>query len=90
MNLFGSKNRNRKIGPKFGDKNTKGLNIKGECIIESKKKYFRPTEVDNLLGNQKKAKKELGWKPKISFYQLVKEMIDEDMKLIKQNVKKKR
>ncbi len=70
--------------------NTKGLNIKGECIIESKKKYFRPTEVDNLLGNPKKAKKELGWKPKISFYQLVKEMIDEDMKLIKQNVKKKR
>ena len=69
--------------------NSKAFKKNGECIIECKKKYYRPTEVDQLIGNANKAKKELGWKPKISFHELVKEMIDEDMKLLKKNVKKK-
>ena len=55
---------------------------KGKENIKIDPKYFRPTEVNTLLGDATKAKKKLKWKPKISFEQLVKEMIDEDLKLI--------
>ncbi|MDC1330598.1 GDP-mannose 4,6-dehydratase [Pelagibacteraceae bacterium] len=58
---------------------TKGYDQKGNCIIECDKKYFRPTEVDTLLGSAKKAKKILKWKPKINFDELVKEMVDKDL-----------
>ena len=68
---------------------TKAYTLDGKCIIECKKKYFRPTEVDTLLGNPAKAKKNLNWKPKTSFDNLVKEMIFEDLKSLKKNVKKK-
>lgn len=58
----------------------KGINSKcydnsGKCIIQCSKKYFRPLEVDTLLGNASKAKKELNWKPKYKIQDLVKEMI---------------
>ena len=43
-------------------------------------KYFRPTEVDTLLGDSTKAKLKLGWTPKISFDQLVTEMVADDLK----------
>ena len=56
---------------------------KGEDIIKVDPKYFRPAEVDTLLGDYSKAKKKLNWAPKISFEQLVKEMVDEDLKLAK-------
>ena len=46
------------------------------------KEYFRPLEVDTLLGSSKKAKKELNWKPKIDAKQLVKEMINSELKKI--------
>mgnify|MGYP005626903117 FL=1 len=62
--------------------NTKAYDEKGNCIIECDKKYFRPTEVDILLGNANKAKKILKWKPKTNIDALVKEMIDEDLKNI--------
>ena len=52
---------------------------KGKCIIACSKEYFRPLEVDTLLGNSKKAKKELNWKPKTSVKSLVKEMVDFDL-----------
>ena len=52
-------------------------------IIKIDKKYFRPTEVDNLLGDAAKAKKKLGWYPKINFENLVKEMAESDLKLVK-------
>ena len=55
---------------------------KGKEIIKIDPNYFRPTEVDTLLGDAIKAKKKLKWKPKISFKQLVKEMTDQDLKLI--------
>jgi GDPmannose 4,6-dehydratase len=55
----------------------------GKNIIKVDPKYFRPTEVDSLLGDPSKAKKKLNWSPKISFQQLVKEMIDKDLKLAK-------
>jgi GDPmannose 4,6-dehydratase len=59
--------------------NTKGYDKNGNCIIECDKKYFRPAEVDTLLGNASKAKKILKWKPKISFDELVKDMVDRDL-----------
>jgi GDPmannose 4,6-dehydratase len=65
--------------------NTKAYDEKGNCIITCSKKYFRPSEVDQLLGNANKAKKTLKWKPKITFKELVKEMITHDLKLIKKN-----
>ena len=55
----------------------------GKDIIKVDPKYFRPTEVENLLGDASKAKEKLNWVPKISFEQLVKEMIDEDLKIAK-------
>ena len=55
----------------------------GKDIIEVDPRYFRPTEVETLLGDASKAKKKLNWSPKISFNQLVKEMIDEDLKIAK-------
>ena len=59
--------------------------INGEDIIKVDPKYFRPTEVENLLGDPSKAKEKLNWYPKVSLEQLVKEMIDEDFKLAKNN-----
>ena len=48
--------------------------ITGETVIAVDKKYFRPTEVDQLLGDSSKARKELGWNPKYDFYSLVEDM----------------
>ena len=61
----------------------KGINEKGyhknKCIIQCKKKYFRPSEVDTLKGNSSKAKKILRWKPKYNIYQLIDEMIQYEL-----------
>ena len=62
---------------------TKAYDAKGNCIIECSKKYFRPAEVDILLGDSTKSKKVLKWKPKISFENLVKEMINDDLQKAK-------
>ena len=59
--------------------------IDGKVVIEIDKKYFRPTEVETLLGDASKAKEKLGWKPKISFKDLVSEMVKEDLKLAKRD-----
>jgi GDPmannose 4,6-dehydratase len=53
----------------------------GKCIIQVDPRYFRPAEVETLLGDSSKAKKILGWSPKISLNQMVKEMVDYDLKL---------
>ncbi|HEU4717663.1 MAG TPA: GDP-mannose 4,6-dehydratase [Bacteroidia bacterium] len=53
----------------------------GKAIVEIDTKYFRPAEVDLLVGDASKAKKELGWEPKFSLEELVKEMVMEDLKL---------
>ena len=50
------------------------------------KNYFRPTEVETLLGDASKAKRKLGWEPKISFKKLVSEMVREDLKLAQSNL----
>jgi len=52
----------------------------GDTIVRVDPKYFRPTEVETLLGDPSKAKKELGWSPRITFEELVSEMVMEDLK----------
>lgn len=58
----------------------KGFNEAGKCIVQVDPRYFRPTEVETLLGDPTKAKQKLGWTPKISFSELVSEMVREDLK----------
>lgn len=66
------------VGKGLNEKLINKLNKK--IIIEIDKKYFRPTEVENLKGNYLKAKKDLKWKPKTNFKNLVKMMIEADLK----------
>jgi GDPmannose 4,6-dehydratase len=56
----------------------------GKCIVKVSSKYFRPTEVDSLLGDPTKAKKELNWQPKITFEMLVDDMVKKDLENAKQ------
>lgn len=58
----------------------KAFDAEGNCIVSVDPRYFRPTEVETLLGDATKAKEKLGWKPKTSFEELVKEMVREDLK----------
>ncbi len=64
---------------------TKCYDHKGNCIIECDKKYFRPLEVDTLLGDSKKARKELNWKPRINLKLLVREMVNSELKSLSNN-----
>ena len=66
--------------------NTKGYDKNGNCIIECNKRYFRPSEVDQLKGNPAKAKKLLKWRTKITFNDLVKEMVENDYNSLKKNL----
>ena len=67
----------------------KGVNEKGLCartgrvLVEIDPRYFRPTEVDLLIGNPAKAERELGWKAKTSFAELVRDMMREDLAALK-------
>ena len=71
--------------------NGKGLNEvgkdskTGKIFIKINKDYFRPSEVEILLGNPTKANIELGWKPNITFKELVKEMVNSDFEKVKNN-----
>jgi len=58
----------------------KGYDASGKCIVAVDSRYFRPTEVETLLGDATKAKEKLGWTPKITFKELVTEMVREDLK----------
>lgn len=55
----------------------------GNVVVRVDPKFFRPAEVDLLLSNPKKAISELKWKPKTSFKQLVKMMVENDLKEVK-------
>jgi GDPmannose 4,6-dehydratase len=57
----------------------KGYDASGNCIVQVDPRYFRPTEVETLLGDPAKAKEKLGWEPKIRFKELVQEMVREDL-----------
>jgi GDPmannose 4,6-dehydratase len=76
-----AKNLDMKINWKGKGIDEVGL-INDQEIIKVDPRYFRPTEVENLLGDFSKAKNKLGWVPKITFEQLVQEMVDKDLKLI--------
>lgn len=58
----------------------KGYDEQGNCIVSVDPRYFRRTEVDTLLGDSTKARSRLGWQPKTSFEDLVREMVIEDLK----------
>ncbi len=58
----------------------KGYDAHGHCIVAVDPRYFRPTEVETLLGDPTKAREKLGWVPRISFDELVAEMVREDLK----------
>ena len=58
----------------------KGMDGDGRCLVAVDPRYFRPTEVETLLGDASKARTKLGWTPKTSFHQLVTEMVREDLK----------
>lgn len=60
--------------------NEKGTDQHGKVIVRVDPRYFRPTEVETLLGDPTKAKEKLGWIPKITFKELVTEMVREDFK----------
>ena len=60
--------------------NEKCFDEKGNCIVACDKEYFRPLEVDTLLGDSRKAKRELKWQPKTSIKKLVSEMVNFDLK----------
>ncbi len=53
---------------------------KGKVVVRVDPRYFRPTEVETLLGDASKARRKLGWKPKVTFRELVAEMVTEDLK----------
>ena len=57
----------------------------GRVVVKIDPRYFRPTEVDTLLGDPTKAREKLGWFPKVSFEALVKEMVDSDLELAKRD-----
>ena len=78
-----AKNLDMKIFWKGKGINEKGFDQNNKCIIECDRKYFRPTEVETLLGDASKARKVLGWKPKISFEELVREMVEADYMFVK-------
>jgi GDPmannose 4,6-dehydratase len=56
----------------------RGYDVDGKCIVAVDPRYFRPTEVDSLLGDASKAREKLGWEPKTTFEELVTEMVRED------------
>ncbi|MAU58915.1 MAG: GDP-mannose 4,6-dehydratase [Flavobacteriaceae bacterium] len=62
--------------------NSKYKIIEGQEVVAIDKNYFRPTEVDILVGDASKANKKLGWKPKYELEDLIKEMMFSDLKLI--------
>ncbi|XP_076677093.1 GDP-mannose 4,6 dehydratase [Andrena cerasifolii] len=66
--------------------NEKGQDAQtGQVLVKVNPKYFRPTDVDVLLGDATKAKEKIGWKPTVTFECLVKDMMDSDLELMRKN-----
>ena len=68
--------------------NSKCFTLDGRCIVACDAEYYRPLEVDTLLGNAKKAKKDLNWTAKTSIKELVKEMVNSELKILKKHESK--
>ncbi|MDP7456087.1 MAG: GDP-mannose 4,6-dehydratase [Gammaproteobacteria bacterium] len=71
---------NMKIHWQGSGEDEKGFDEYANCIVRIDKAYWRPAEVDSLLGDAQKARKELGWKSTVSFEQLIGEMVEKDLK----------
>mgnify|MGYP002063883118 CR=1 FL=1 len=69
----------------FGSHDNSTSGWAGTGIVAVDPKYYRPTEVETLLGDPSKAKEELGWTPKISFEAMVEEMMETDLELAKRD-----
>ena len=65
----------------FAEKAFGEVGLDWEDYVVTSEKYYRPNEVDYLLGDSKRAKDELGWSPKVNFSSLVKKMVESDLKL---------
>jgi GDPmannose 4,6-dehydratase len=61
----------------------KGVDDRGRVVVEVDPRYFRPTEVDVLLGDASKAREKLGWRHKVSFDDLVSEMVKADLDMVR-------
>ena len=76
----------RKIRWKGEGVDEKGYDAEtGNCIVAVDPRYFRPTEVETLLGDPSKAKEKLGWTPEISFEEMVQEMMENDLMLARRD-----
>ena len=62
------------------------VNDHGQILVRVDPRYFRPAEVETLLGNPEKARRELGWEPRTTFRELVTEMVTEDLKLARRDL----
>lgn len=62
----------------------RGLDASGRCVVAVDQRYFRPAEVESLIGDARKAREKLGWTPKTSFEELVSEMVKRDLTLARQ------
>lgn len=70
----------------FLDESFRYAKLDWKKYVKTDKRYFRPTEVDLLLGDSTKARKVLKWKPKIKFKELVRMMVDSDMEIVRKKV----
>jgi GDPmannose 4,6-dehydratase len=77
---------NKEIRWEGNGANEKGYDAEtGNLIVKVDSRHFRPTEVDSLVGDATKAREKLGWEPKISFENMINEMMDYDIKLAKRD-----
>ena len=65
--------------------NSKCYTLDGKCIVACDKEYYRPLEVDTLLGNSNKARRELKWKAKTNIQELVEDMVNSELKTLDKN-----
>jgi GDPmannose 4,6-dehydratase len=79
-----------KIVWRGGGKDEQGVDAaNGRVLVEIDKRYFRPTEVDSLLGDPSKAAAKLGWRHKTTFEALVKEMVEADLVAVRDEEKRR-
>ena len=72
----------RKIECKARGESERGVEAgTGRVLVEVDPRYFRPTEVDHLVGDPSKARRQLGWRHRVSFDELVEQMVKHDLKL---------